>query len=549
MASTTKSKMSELLRSHNRYVKFLIALTCVAVGVGLGVFISMRQTGVAKVHEVRVLECPYEGLAAHTHNADCYDEEGNLVCQLDERELHVHDESCYTEERTLVCGLEESEGHAHTEACYGKDNELTCGLEESEGHVHTDACYETTRTLTCGKEEITEEHVHGPGCFKTILVPDGEEEEDAEAVSGAQVLTGQLLRINEHNEEEAVLVVSVKAPAGMLVANAALELSEVDQADAEHVAEQVDAVVKREVGEDAAVKELLAAKMALKDAEGNDVAPTGTIEVRLGSALVRDADELVLVQIMQDGTARLVTDAALVNWDEADTSTGNEDTLMFWTSEQLTTYVIASIERHETADDALVTQEEPAEAEAAADTAAAEQGQDAEQAATPATTDAEEAPAQTQATTPAQSAAPEAAATTPATTQTATPATADMPAQSFEGIAGNVKVVVKAPAGAFPAGTTMRVKAIDADEAADMVSALPGMYDDIAAVDITFYDATGAEIEPRVPINVTMTNAKVTNAQGQSVVVHVDDAGEASVVTQSGTATSTDEVIFNMQAN
>lgn len=541
MAETTRSRMSELLRSHNRYVKFLIALSCVAVGVGLGVFISMRQTGVAKVHEVRVLECPYEGIAAHTHNADCYDEEGNLVCPLDERELHVHDESCYTEERTLACGLEESEGHAHTEACYGKDNELTCGLEESEGHVHTDACYETTRTLTCGKEEITEEHVHGPGCFKTILVPDGEEEEDAEAVSGAQVLTGQLLRINEHNEEEAVLVVSVKAPAGMLVANAALELSEVDQADAEHVAEQVDAVVKREVGEDAAVKELLAAKMALKDAEGNDVAPAGTIEVKLGAALVRDADELVLVQIMEDGTARLVTDAALVNWDEADTSTGNEDTLMFWTSEQLTTYAIASIERHETADDALVTQEEPAEAaEGNADATATTpaQGQDAGQGATQTTTPDAAAPAQTQSTTPA-----------PSTTPAATPAAAEMPAQSFEGIAGNVKVVVKAPAGAFPAGTTMRVKAIDAGEAADMVSALPGMYDDIAAVDITFYDATGAEIEPLVPINVTMTNTKVNNAQGQSVVVHVDDAGEASVVTQSGTATSTDEVVFDMEVH
>ena len=132
-----------------------------AVFVSLAVAGILMQHGRAMTHEERVLDCPVaaDGAVAHAHDESCYDEEGRLVCQLPEVELHVHDDSCYTEERTLACGLEEGEGHTHDESCY-----------------------EVTHTLTCGKEEVTEEHVHGQGCFRTVVV----EDDDPESVDAGQ---------------------------------------------------------------------------------------------------------------------------------------------------------------------------------------------------------------------------------------------------------------------------------------------------------------------------------------------------------------------------
>ena len=157
MATTAKKRMTSLLLDNKNRTRSIILFVCVSVFICLSVASILRRRGIAQVHTEQVLDCPVTSMVAHTHNADCYDKDGNLVCPLPEIKLHVHDDSCYTITRTLVCDKEE-----------GAD------------HKHDDSCYEVTRSLTCGREEVTEEHVHGPGCFQEVIVDDGEPEESEE---------------------------------------------------------------------------------------------------------------------------------------------------------------------------------------------------------------------------------------------------------------------------------------------------------------------------------------------------------------------------------
>ena len=120
-----------------------------------------------------------EGAAViHTHDAQCYDRNGDLVCPLPELEAHVHDEDCYRETEVLSCGLEET-GHIHDQTCYTSiRGELACELEEEEGHSHGSECYETSEDLVCYLEEGGE-HTHDDSCYESeeFLVCDLEERE------------------------------------------------------------------------------------------------------------------------------------------------------------------------------------------------------------------------------------------------------------------------------------------------------------------------------------------------------------------------------------
>jgi LPXTG-motif cell wall-anchored protein len=99
----------------------------------------------------------------HTHNDYCYDDAGQLICDLPELEEHIHTEECYAESE-LVCDKEETEGHTHTEECYEQvQGDLIC-TDESEEHEHTDECYDWTESLICEQEE-QEAHTHDESCY------------------------------------------------------------------------------------------------------------------------------------------------------------------------------------------------------------------------------------------------------------------------------------------------------------------------------------------------------------------------------------------------
>lgn len=107
------------------------------------------------------LTCPFQGTGAvviHTHDSFCYDQQGELICTLEEHTAHTHGAECYREHRELICTQAPDPGHTHTAACYAQDRggELICGQEEDgPGHTHTQACYPLERMdePQCGLEE------------------------------------------------------------------------------------------------------------------------------------------------------------------------------------------------------------------------------------------------------------------------------------------------------------------------------------------------------------------------------------------------------------
>ncbi len=120
-------------------------------------------------------------------------------------------------------------------------------------------------------------------------------------------------------------------------------------------------------------------------------------------------------------------------------------------------------------------------------------------------------------------------------------ANAAMPAQNFTGELKDqdnkvvMQVEVTAPEGAFPANTTMKIAAIDSkdikgsvDKAVAQKSA-DGVVKDIQAVDITFYNEAGQEIEPATDITVRFVSDLIAK-NTDSYVVHVNDKGDGAVV-------------------
>ena len=126
-----------------------------------------------------------------------------------------------------------------------------------------------------------------------------------------------------------------------------------------------------------------------------------------------------------------------------------------------------------------------------------------------------------------------------------------MPAQSWERTAGGIKVTVDAPEGAFPENTKIAVTPVNGNSLKDTVSdAVSGEVLEVQAVDITFFDADGNEIEPALPIRVVMTPAETEHAEEKTNVVHIDlDQQTAEVIEQAaGTETDNSEVVFDADA-
>ena len=158
MNNKTMTSAEAILRDRKKRGARNALLLCLAILVVAGVVGVFHLPATAKTYQKWVLTCPaeapagpgYAGFFLHTHNDDCFDENGNLVCPLPEIKAHVHDENCFVVSRELDCAIPESDGHQHTAECYTRvRGDLTCTLstepvldEEGnvleEGHVHTD---------------------------------------------------------------------------------------------------------------------------------------------------------------------------------------------------------------------------------------------------------------------------------------------------------------------------------------------------------------------------------------------------------------------------
>ena len=116
------------------------------------------------------LTCGEVEYPEHWHGDDCYSWTTELICGLEEGEEHTHDENCYGPVRgELICGQTEGPGHAHDDSCYGPvRGELICGLAEVEPHTHSDACHPLTDELICGLEEGAGAHTHDESCWHEV---------------------------------------------------------------------------------------------------------------------------------------------------------------------------------------------------------------------------------------------------------------------------------------------------------------------------------------------------------------------------------------------
>ncbi|MBR4462544.1 MAG: hypothetical protein IKS51_08205 [Erysipelotrichaceae bacterium] len=110
----------------------------------------------------------------------------------------------------------------------------------------------------------------------------------------------------------------------------------------------------------------------------------------------------------------------------------------------------------------------------------------------------------------------------------------------------DITVYVEAPLEAFPEGTTMVVTPIESEEVLDAVSNTLDAETTIrrvVAVDITFFDKDGNEIEPACEIKVSLVSDMIKESR-EAQIVHIDDNGEGTLVEQSQEESQNDEVIF-----
>ncbi len=135
------------------------------------------------------------GQEEHVHSDTCYTSESTVVCGSKEYAGHTHSEECYQTTEDLICGQEESEpvveevvneetgevetvivseGHTHSADCYQQNTELICGQEETAGHTHDQSCYREDKTLTCGQEE----HTHSEECYHEQSDPNADVENE-----------------------------------------------------------------------------------------------------------------------------------------------------------------------------------------------------------------------------------------------------------------------------------------------------------------------------------------------------------------------------------
>ena len=150
-------KIREILRNRRTRRLFSRAVSLVAAFL---VFVTTYALVLPAITMEKTASC---GMDEHQHSDSCY--ESVLICGQEENEGHHHDDSCYTVTKELNCQLEEHR-HSREAGCYDEEGNLICQLSE---HTHDDSCYREVKTLTCGREE-SEGHHHTDACYEKVLV-------------------------------------------------------------------------------------------------------------------------------------------------------------------------------------------------------------------------------------------------------------------------------------------------------------------------------------------------------------------------------------------
>ena len=119
----------------------------------------------------------------------------------------------------------------------------------------------------------------------------------------------------------------------------------------------------------------------------------------------------------------------------------------------------------------------------------------------------------------------------------------EYPAAKFSKTAGGMTVNISAPEGALPEGATVKVVAVRASEVQDAVEELIDDGKVVKAVDITFYNKKGKEIEPKKKVSVSFVSNKFGDLS-EPAVVHIDDQGNAERVAGARVNTNNNTATF-----
>ena len=542
--------LNQILKDRKRKTRSLALILCLSMIVSLGTFAGFHKTAIAKVYTREILDCPFthEGAepVAHVHNDDCYDGE-TLVCTLPEREAHTHTDECFAEQRVLVCSLEENPGHQHTEECYDEEGQLICQIPKGEGaHSHTEECYTIERALICNQPELPV-HIHDAGCFRTEEITVDEPEETAaseQAVSTVPEMPvsdpdADLETAEDWNREfenlelsgnwarDLVLVAATQQGRGESPNNFEAVLNDAGDAWVRHGYTRYGAWYGYPYAEWDAMFVSFCLRYAGIPAENVPNNPTAALmaesfsmgELFAGRDYVPAVGDLIFFDTVNDEITNIDhmgivyhVDAAngTINTVEGDRTDAVATFGYYLNDEQIVGYgILPQNPNYVPTSPVFMTTDEEEETEET-ETAAV-------------TTDTEDM-------------------TVPAL---------PMPAQSWERTAGGIKVSVEAPEGAFPENTTIAVTPVNGNRLKDTVSdAVSGEVLEVQAVDITFFDAEGHEIEPAIPIRVSMTPAATEHSEEKTSVVHVDVAQQTAELIEQAAGTEFDnsEVVFDAEA-
>ena len=512
---------------------------------------------VAHVHnddcyDGETLVCTLPEREAHTHSDECFVEQQKYICGLEENPGHQHGDGCFAAREVNICGLEENPGHQHTGTCYNENGALICTTEAGEGahthtpdcfttewdlvceipegegaHTHTEDCCTIERTLICNKPELPV-HVHDAGCIRTIEWTDGEDE-PLETELPVNAAPAPEMPVSDPNADletdedwerdfedlelsgnwarDFIRVAATQQGHGESQNNFEAVWNDAGDAWVRHGYTRYGAWYGHPYAEWSAMFVSFCLRYAGIPAENVPNNPTAAFmaesfsmgELFAGRDYIPAVGDLVFFDTAVDDEIENIDHMGIVYYVDAEngiinTVEGDRTDVVttfgyYMNDKQIVGYGILpqnpyfvpaeeEVQDEEIGGFIVMTMEDEVTDEETTDEQTAEEK----------TTDTNEETADT------------AEATMPAV---------PMPAQSWERTAGGIKVSVEAPEGAFPENTRIAVTPVNGNSLVDTVSdAVNGEVLEVQAVDITFFDAEGREIEPAVPIRVSMIPAE-----------------------------------------
>ncbi len=414
-----------------------------------------------------------------------------------------------------ICGYEE---HTHSDSCYETVTSLVCGQEESEEHTHTEDCYSSTQNLICQLPE----HVHDANCY---------EQGGTISAQAADQMTAE-----------------VTYAAGVIHQNTVFTATLVDTANDAYVQKALTEIEADLNNSNQRISVYRAYDLSLYR-DNVEVQPDGTVTVNLTLVQPLTSENAngtwKLYHIDDQGNLKNLTDDYTTGINAND---GKTVTQVSFETSSFSSFLIVGAENIPE-EPAVVESEEETVTESASEESKTEEKAEKKETSEESSKDEDEKDAEEKKDKTEESASKDEKKEESDETEGAV---ITYLAQDFEAEANGISVSVHAEEGALPEGTEIKVSKVSDENVLVQALAASGTADaKVKAVDISFINADGEEIEPLKAVRVTMKADEVAETN-EITVVHVDDQNQASIVEQTANQElseeekpAADEVVFD----